>query len=368
MQYNAPAKLKSSRAWRTYTGGSQIDLIHGIKDSSDTQFPEEWIISTVLARNAGREGIEEGMCYLEDEPLVSLKDYIIYDPVSALGASHVQNVGSTTGVLMKIIDAAERLTVQVHPDKQQALSLFNSKFGKTECWHILGGRTIDGQKPSIYMGFKPGITREEWKRCFDEQDIPALLGHMHHIPVEPGQTYLIKGGVPHAIGQGCLLVEIQEPTDFTIRVERVTPKGLMIADQGCHQGLGFERMFDCFTYEGITEEEAFRRWRIPSSIIEQSPGFVRRGIVGYDSTPCFRLERFETTTQCEIASDGEFCGLYFLSGTGVLQCNGRRYSVSAGDQFFVPAASDQYSIKSDSGKTLSFFKFFGPQNHGADQT
>ncbi|MBQ3424972.1 MAG: hypothetical protein IJH38_07235, partial [Clostridia bacterium] len=267
MKHTSPLKLTAARAWRTYTGGSEIDRIHGIENGEDGQFPEEWIMSTVTARNPGREDIEEGICYLQDEG-ISLKAYIEAYPEEALGKAHIDKIGRTTGVLVKIIDAAERLTVQCHPNKEQALKLFHSQFGKTECWYILGGREIDGEKPSLYFGFQPGIDRQKWQDAFDRQDIPAMLGMMHHFEVQPGDTFLIKGGVPHAIGAGCLLVEIQEPTDYTIRIERVTPKGLRINDLQCHQGLGFERMFDCFDYTGHTQAEAFRAWKIPPKVLD----------------------------------------------------------------------------------------------------
>lgn len=359
MDYSAPVKLTSSRAWRTYLGGSQIDRIHGITGSSDTHFPEEWIMSTVLARNAGREDILEGMCYLEGEQRISLKDYIEADPCQALGPGR----GSSVGVLVKIIDAAERLTVQVHPDKAQALRLFNSPYGKTECWHILGGRSIDGVEPSIYMGFMPGISREEWKRCFDQQDIAAMLGHMHHFPVRSGETYLIKGGVPHAIGQGCLLVEIQEPTDLTIRTERVTPMGLKVADMSCHQGLGFERMFDCFSYDGITGEQALKAWQIRPELIQSAEGLEVRQIIGYDSTDCFKLLEYRISSSC-IISGGEFCGLYVLEGQGSL--NGD--PIKPGDQFFVPCGSRTYHIDPAGSQSLRIFRFFGPRLYGSDKT
>ncbi len=362
MRYDVPLKLTSGRAWRTYTGGSLIDRIHGIEDSKDTQFPEEWIMSTVVARNAGREDIIEGICFLDDDRSVSLKDYIESDPEKALGTRHAQSIGATTGVLVKVIDAAERLTVQVHPNKEKALSLFNSKFGKTECWYVLGGRTIDGEAPSIYMGFKPGITREEWKRCFDEQDIPALLGHMHHIEVKPGDTWLINGGVPHAIGTGCLLVEIQEPTDYTIRVERTTPKGLKVADMGCHQGLGFDRMFDCFDYNGYTIDQAKEKWKIQPTVIEENDNFIRNQIIGYENTSCFRMERLRITGRCDLKSDGIFCGIYLLEGKGRMVTADREIPIQGGDQFFVPAAARDYSIIADSEKPIEMFRCFGPKS------
>ena len=78
-----------------------------------------------------------------------------------------------------------------------------------------------------------------------------MLEWMHCIEVHKGDTVLIQGGVPHAIGAGCFLAEIQEPTDYTVRTERITPSGLKVADTMCHQGLGFQKMFDCFHYEGV---------------------------------------------------------------------------------------------------------------------
>lgn len=361
MQYTAPIKLTSARAWRTYTGGSMIDAIHGIKGSVDTQFPEEWIMSTVVARNAGRdEFIHEGLSFLVEQR-ISLRDLIESNPVDFLGATHSAKVGSTTGVLVKLIDAAERLTVQVHPTKQQALRLFNSQFGKTEAWHILAGRTINREPPCIYMGFQQGITRQEWVRCFHEQDIPALLGHMHRFEVQPGETYLIKGGVPHAIGQGCLLIEIQESTDYTIRVERTTPSGLKIADRACHQGLGFEQMFDCFEYDGISREEAYARWRLPLRILAHSDSFVHRQLVGYDATPCFSLERFDIANSYQMHTDGTFHGLYILSGEGTLGNDGHRTPVKGGDQFFVPASCTPYTFSAHRHHPIVVFRCFGPQ-------
>ena len=361
MKYDIPVRLTSARAWRTYIGGSRIDRIHGIQESMDSHFPEEWIMSTVTARNAGREDIIEGICFLDDDRSISLRDYIEADPVAALGRRHVERTGVSTGVLVKVIDAAERLTVQVHPNKEKALSLFDSKFGKTECWYVLGGRTIDGEPPSIYMGFKPGISRSEWKRCFDEQDIPSLLDHMHHIEVNPGDTWLIKGGVPHAIGKGCLLVEIQEPTDYTIRVERTTPGGLKVADSGCHQGLGFERMFDCFDYDGHTLDEAEKLWKIRPVVLDSTDCYTRTEIIGYKDTSCFRMEGYSIRKSCPIEVGGLFCGLYFLSGKGVIRTQLQSFDFKGGDQFFVPASCRDFEIEVGSGDRVEMFRCFGPE-------
>ena len=360
MDYQTPVKLTSPRVWRTYVGGSRIDAIHGIADGEDAQFPEEWIMSIVNARNAGREQItDEGLCYLDGTGM-TLRDYLAANPEQALGHAHLRKLGNTTGVLVKIIDSAERLTVQAHPNRQQAKILFDSDFGKTECWHILGCRTIDGQEPCIYMDFKEHITREYWMQVFAQQDIPAMLECLHRFPVKPGQTYLINGGVPHAIGAGCLLIEIQEPTDYTVRTERVSPKGLKISDYQCHQGLGFEKMFDCFDYRGLSQEVALRKWCIAPVVQEETNEFRRTELIGARDTDCFSLERYEIWGHCEIQPQDTMCGLYFFQGQGQVRSGKYHCAAKAGDQFFVPAACSGLSIQADSAPVV-MYRCFGPK-------
>ena len=148
MNFEEPIQLKSARAWRTYLGGKLIDELHGVKNAKDTNFPEEWLISTVTARNTGRENLEEGLSYTTLGP--SLKSLIEEFPQQLLGSAHLQRFGKSTGVLVKLLDSAERLTVQVHPTRQMAKTLFQSNYGKTECWHILACRNNLPEKPCIF--------------------------------------------------------------------------------------------------------------------------------------------------------------------------------------------------------------------------
>ena len=206
-----PFLLDNPRAWRTYLGGRMLDALHGDSNGEDGHFPEEWILSTVAARNAGREQFpEEGMSHLRGTD-VTLRSVLESDTEGYLGKGAAQ---PTLGVLTKLIDSAERLTLQVHPDKPTALRLFQSQYGKTECWHILSGHPVNGEEPCIYYGFQPDMTRARWEALFHAQDIPGMLAGMQKYPVHPGDTILIEGGMPHTIGAGCFLVEIQEPTEI----------------------------------------------------------------------------------------------------------------------------------------------------------
>ena len=363
MRYDLPVKLDNPRAWRTYLGGRLLDVLHG-QVGEDGHFPEEWIMSVVEARNAGREAIVgEGLSHLAEDG-AALKEWIGAEPRAALGTEHVKAHGSQPGVLVKLIDSAERLTVQVHPDRPKARMLFGSAFGKTECWHILGGREIEGTRPCVYLGFTPGVTRERWRALFEAQDIPGMLACLHRFEVNVGDTVLIEGGVPHAIGAGCFLVEIQEPTDYTIRVERTTPSGFAVADFMCHQGLGFERMFDCFHYEGVTREQAKERWFLPSKVERVEPGGRVQALVGYGHTPMFAMRRLDVREALDLPCPPQFSGLYVLSGQGEMACGGHSWPIRQAEQYFLPAGAAQVRFTAAPGRDVVFLPCFGPQCPG----
>ena len=346
-----PIRLQTSRAWRTYLGGSMISALHG-EAGEDDHFPEEWLMSTVCARNAGREHIVEGItCIAGTEE--TLAQRIEQNPEAMMGKAHTHRFGTSPGVLVKLLDAAERLTLQVHPTREKARILFNSPFGKTECWHILGCRTLGGEEPCIYLGFREGITREYWQKVFDAQDIPAMLDCLHRIPVRQGDTFIIRGGIPHCIGAGCFLVEIQEPTDYTVRTERTTPSGLQVADFMCHQGLGFQRMFDCFTYEGLSLVDTLAAYRVVPEE-ETRPGCLVKRIIYPAVTDMFRLELVTVADHARFREEA-FYGIYVLEGEGTL--NGQ--PLRKCDHFFIPAACEDVEIIAGS-QAITFLRCFGP--------
>ncbi|WP_115750426.1 type I phosphomannose isomerase catalytic subunit [Oceanobacillus chungangensis] len=320
-------------------------------------------MSIVSARNAGREHIlNEGLSKIDKlNQDCYLKDLIEKNPKDFLGKEHIERYGNHTGVLVKVIDSAERLTVQVHPDREKAKELFDSSFGKTECWHIIGGREIDREKPHVYLGFKPGVTKEQWIKLFEQQDINGMLDCLHKYEVKQGDTFLIEGGTPHAIGAGCLLVEIQEPTDYTIRIEKTSPSGFTIDDEMCHQGLGFEKMFDCFNYDGYSREETLEKWKIPASLINESEDWKEEEIIGYKDTHYFRMTLVEVENNLEIKGNGIFSGLYILSGEADIIAGKTRQSGKTGEQFFIPASVTSYTIKNYGDKAIRALRLFGPK-------
>lgn len=358
---NIPIQLCSTRAWRTYLGGKLLDEIYGQVNSEDGHFPEEWIASLVEARNAGREHIkEEGLSHLAVEPERTLKALLEEEPEKYLGRERWMQLGTSMGVLVKLIDSAERLTIQVHPDREKARTLFHSEYGKTECWYILGGREAEGEEPCIYLGFRPGITRQHWEELFYKQDIEGLINCLHRFPVKAGNTILVEGGIPHAIGAGCFLVEIQEPTDYTIRVERTTASGFQVDDALCHQGLGFEKMFDCFHYEGLSEGEIRKRWFIEPQTEDIVAGGRVTTVIGYESTPYFKMKLIELTDTVTLMQEMNCSAMYVLDGEGRMYHGSGMVSIERGNQFFIPHETCNLTWSPAKGSTLRMIQCYGP--------
>ena len=354
-------RLDNPRVWRTYLGGRMIDALHGNPDGEDGHFPEEWIMSVVAARNVGREDVaDEGLSHIYGTQ-TALKELLEANPAEYLGAGHAAGEKCDLGVLVKIIDSSERLTIQAHPDIQTARALFSSPHGKTECWHILGGREINGEKPCIYLGFKRGVTRERWKELFDKQDLDGMLDSLERFDVKAGDTILIEGGMPHAIGAGCFLVEIQEPTDFTIRVERTTPSGFAVDDFLCHQGLGFDKMFDVFHYEETSREEIMRKYFIKPSNVKTYEAGESATLVGYENTPMFRLDELRVSGSLTVPGLPSFSGLYVLEGRGSCAAGGHEYRIEKTAQFFVPAGAGDMTLSAKPGSPLRILRFRGPR-------
>ncbi len=120
-------------------------------------------------------------------------------------------------VLIKLIDAKNNLSVQVHPSDEYALKNEHS-YGKTEMWYIVDAAEGAG----IYCGFKRDSSKEEFLKYLEEGKVEELL---NFIPVKKGESYFISAGTVHAIGAGCLICEIQQNSNLTYRVYDYNRRG-----------------------------------------------------------------------------------------------------------------------------------------------
>ena len=113
-------------------------------------------------------------------------------------------------LLIKLIDAKENLSVQVHPSDDYALKYENS-FGKSEMWHIISADKNSG----LYVGLKKDYTKEEIEEALNKG---TILNYLNFFKVKPGETYVINPGTIHAIGKGVRLIEIQQNSNLTYRL------------------------------------------------------------------------------------------------------------------------------------------------------
>ncbi len=113
-------------------------------------------------------------------------------------------------VLIKLIDARDNLSVQVHPDDEYARRVEN-EFGKTEIWYVLDA--ADGAE--LIYGFKEKITKDEFKNAIESG---TLLDKLNSVKVKKGDLFFIEAGTVHAIGKGALIAEIQQNSNCTYRV------------------------------------------------------------------------------------------------------------------------------------------------------
>ena len=106
---------------------------------------------------------------------------------------------------------------------------------------------------------------------------------LHRIPVAAGDFVFVDGGMPHAIGGGCFMIELQEPSDLMVVAERFTPSGRRIPDAKMHGGVGWEKMFDVYEYGGPTFEE------VCATYVKRAAGGLR--ILGPELTDKFEMWR-----------------------------------------------------------------------------
>lgn len=226
-------------AARFYRGGRRITDLRGEPPAADFE-PEDWVGSVTPVRGDS----PSGMTVLADGTF--LADAIAADPVHWLGAAHVAAFGADPMLLVKLLDAGQRLPVHAHPDRAWAAAHLGAAHGKTEAWYVLSAG-------EVHLGLARDLGATELADIVDRQDAAALLAAMHRLSVAPGDVVHVPAGVLHAIGEGILLVELQEPEDLSILAEW---DGFAIdgAADG-HLGVGFADALTAVEHTSRTAEQ-----------------------------------------------------------------------------------------------------------------
>ncbi len=319
-----PLSLGANQPPRFYLGGSAIAALRGVPHPED-QSPEDWVGSTTSTFGSDREGLSR----LEDGRL--LRDAVVAEPDAFLGREHVERFGSDPALLTKLLHAAERLPVHVHPGRAFARTHLGSRYGKTEAWVIVSAE----HGARVQIGFRDDVEADALRDWVARRDADALLGALHELPVSAGYVVLVPAGTPHAIGEGILLVELQEPTDLSILLE--TPAAEDLAPE---LGLGWDVAL-----------EAVDRTRLSTSQLRAllgSPRSLRPGasaLLPAAADPYFRAERITPSPVAEL--DPGFSIIIVLEGDGRLATATGERPLGRGDTLLIPHAVGAAEIRGE---------------------
>lgn len=338
MFYNEPIFFEKNRVFRIYTGGKLFSEFFS-DDSTDGYYPEEWVASSVKALNEGSTDEYEGVSKIKGTDL-RLSDATEKYKTEILGDR------DDIGILTKILDSAIRLPVQAHPDKAFSEKYFSSKYGKEESWIILATRP--GAK--IFYGFKDGVTPEEFSAAIDasETGSDAMENLLCTIDVKAGDVIYIPAKMVHAIGSGCLLLEVQEPTDFTIQPERFCGE-YKLSDREMYLGLSRENALECFDMQ--------KKYPAPlqPKLIMSENGVKYEAMIDESITTSFNV-RTVTLSGGSFTLDKGAAVYVVTDGEGVIIGDGYEKSVKKGDYFLMPDASkEKYSVKGENIRITECF-------------
>jgi mannose-6-phosphate isomerase len=270
-----------------------------------------------------------------------LGDLIAANPREWLADSVAAEHGGCP-LLVKLIDAAANLSVQVHPTEDHAL-LAEGESGKTEAWIIL--HTAPGAR--LYLGFRDGVTEAGVEDCLRRGG--ELSEQMNEVPIQPGDVFFIRPGLAHAIGAGTTLLEPQ----------RVRPHRRAMT----YRFWDWNRRYDADGNEDpsgaprplhIREALASTDWRGPrgAALVNGCRRHPRRLGVGNGLTrwrlldePELWAERWIGSGSARLPGVGTLLGVVCLAGNAELSWDGRSIALVTGQSAVVPAALDQVSAR-----------------------
>jgi mannose-6-phosphate isomerase len=299
-----PMVLPPNSVPRFYRGGAAIAALRGIELAAE-RAPEEWVGSTTTV--FGEQ--ELGLSRLADGRL--LRDAMAADPVGFLGPDRPAGRDADSGLLVKLLDAGERLPVHVHPDGDFAREQLGSAYGKTEAWIVIA---TEGPGATMHVGFREEVSAETLERWVRDQDTEAMLEALNLVEVREGDVLFVPARTAHAIGAGVLLVELQEPSDFSILLEW---RGFASGEDEASLGLGWDVALRCVD-RSATDADRLHGRQLPA-----------------EADRFFRAERVEASPSAEL--DRGFAILIFTEGAAELHCeDGEPLRVGRGDAVLVP--------------------------------
>lgn len=328
-----PVPLGPNQPRQFYRGGARIASFRGLAEASEYG-PEDWVASTTTMfgkPDAGLTRLPDGR---------PLRAAVEADPGSYLGPAHVKAFGSDTALLVKLLDAGERLPVHCHPDEAftvRHLGCPYGRHGKTEAWIVLPGSEPGAE---VYLGFRSEVGEEEVRQWTTAQDSGAMLAAMNRFEVVPGDRVLVEAGLPHAIGAGAFVIELQEPADLSVMLEW-QPFGL---HGGAQVGVDTPLALTCLDRHAVDAERLQRLQRLHLRPDRTSVPAHPQPLLPSAADPFFRAE-LVAPQGTAMTLDAAFSVLVVCAGTGTLSTeHGDRVPLRAGDTVLLPFGCGQTEV------------------------
>ncbi len=312
---------------RARWGGTRLGSVLGKPTGTETDYAESWEFSD--------HGADQSVIVGGPWDGISLHDFVLHYNEALFG----RHAGlKQFPLLVKFLDASDRLSVQVHPNDVQARFLRPGENGKTEAWVI-----VDAQPGAcVYAGLKKHVDQLRLEQQLRAGSIEDCL---HRVEVQPGDCIFIPAGTVHAIGEGILLAEVQQSSDVTYRL---SDWGRMGSD-GKPRQLHLEESLACIDWDRGPVNPTK-----PRSLVSLREGFGYR----YETdeiAACeyFVLHRHSGTIPFPLHQHGCFHALMVLDGTGELVCGFERISLKRGASVLIPAVcSEDIELVPDGNLTV----------------
>lgn len=316
---NYPLKFTPILKDKIWGGSKLVTQLH--KKSTSKIIGESWEISDV-------EGNVSTVCNgaLKGS---SLRELVSTYKSDLVGKKNYQHFGNDFPLLIKFIDAAQDLSVQVHPNDELAKKRHQS-FGKTEMWYIM--QADEGAR--LIMGFDRPITKEKYVKNLESKKITEVLNFE---PVKKGDMFFIETGTIHAIGAGIVLAEIQQTSDITYRVydwDRVD-------NQGKSRELHTELALDALNYSG---NKNFRRtYKTKENTVNEAVNCQ------YFTTKVLPVKG---AVELDYTLTDSFVIFICVEGSATISFLGNSEKITFGETLLVPALVQNLKIESESSKLL----------------
>ena len=247
----------------------------------------------------------------------------------AAGRACSQAYAGDFPLLVKLIDAEQRLSVQVHPDDEYAALYERGQRGKNEMWYIISA----APGAQIVYGLRPGITREKLARAIEEERVEDCL---RTIGVQAGDVIDIPPGTVHALGAGIVLAEIQQSSNLTYRIYDYGRRDA----RGNLRPLHIEQALKVIDFSFSSTAPVFSREEaVPA------PGAAEETVERLASNRYFTVEKLRFAGERVEKADGERFFIYMnLRGRGTLRFEGGALPLGPAESFFIPASLGVYSL------------------------